>query len=426
MKGEKMVNAGSWYIGSQVGKTIGKLLIQSAEREAWEEYADLVLRQKEEEEKERRMEIQRQRQLENEMKNYTESDEYKSRIADEALGFYKLYRSELKQRIEFDELFNAVKHYYDNESTNAFTIDLPRDEPYLDFGYYYWIAKGLLTRDLFFEALGEYYKLNTTTKATITKFDFINTYIINGRKEEEENERYLESKKGLEYKFDGPSVKKNTNYAINNIYIEQNYYDDEEQYYFELLDDYFEELQNCSQNYVAPIKEAWTAMKKLPFEDFKLLFGTLVKESTDLLCYDLELLKSILKEYNTFEELFYKKEEDTITTDTCSKCGKELNDDFEFCPYCGTPKPKVSYCQKCNEFYENFEFCPKCGAELIEKEEFFQEIQRKNKEIDNKDPNVNYDYFEPDNITCPHCGHEHMYETDYCEICGHDMNEYYY
>ena len=414
-----MVNAGSWYIGSQIGKTVGKLLIQSAEREAWEEFADLVLQQKEEEEKERRMEIQRQRQIEIEMENYRNSSEYKERIAKKTLNIYNLYSSELKKRITFDELFEIIEE--DAKDTTYYEI--PEGFPYIDSCYYY-IALGLQTRDLFFEALGEYYKLNNITKSVISKFNFINTYIMYGRKDREDD-------LGLEYEFNGALVKKNTNYAIDNIYIENNYYDNEEEYYYELLDDYFIDASKGVPMFglighpfnLETVKGTWNEIKKLPFDEFKLLFGTLVKDPKELYCYDLELLESIRKEYVTLEELFNKKEENLETTNACSKCGSELNGDFDFCPYCGTPKSKVSYCQKCHRFYENFDFCPNCGTKLISKGEYLQQAKEKIREYERRDPDVNYDYFEPDNITCPSCGHEHEYETDYCEVCGVKMDD---
>ncbi len=54
----------------------------------------------------------------------------------------------------------------------------------------------------------------------------------------------------------------------------------------------------------------------------------------------------------------------------CPKCGKALNDDFEFCPYCGYKIEKRA-CPKCLTIYEDdFTHCPKCGLRLCTSEEF--------------------------------------------------------
>lgn len=62
----------------------------------------------------------------------------------------------------------------------------------------------------------------------------------------------------------------------------------------------------------------------------------------------------------------------------CSKCGKEFNDEFDFCPFCGTEKPKPKICPKCKlEPSIEFSFCPKCGIELIDKEEYLKYEEEK-------------------------------------------------
>lgn len=59
----------------------------------------------------------------------------------------------------------------------------------------------------------------------------------------------------------------------------------------------------------------------------------------------------------------------------CPNCNKFYNDDFDFCPYCGTKKPAPKICPKCEiSTYESYMFCPKCGTELISKIEFNSEI----------------------------------------------------
>ena len=47
----------------------------------------------------------------------------------------------------------------------------------------------------------------------------------------------------------------------------------------------------------------------------------------------------------------------------CPHCNKKLNEDFEFCPYCGkSVKLACSNCKR--ELSEDFEFCPYCGDEI--------------------------------------------------------------
>ncbi len=50
---------------------------------------------------------------------------------------------------------------------------------------------------------------------------------------------------------------------------------------------------------------------------------------------------------------------------TCSKCGSTLENGYDFCPKCGTPKNGVEkrYCSKCNtELEEGQAFCSNCGT----------------------------------------------------------------
>ena len=63
----------------------------------------------------------------------------------------------------------------------------------------------------------------------------------------------------------------------------------------------------------------------------------------------------------------------------CSFCGKEVNADAKFCPYCGKiiEKPKfieVIRCRKCGaKMNEDSAFCPECGNPVIEEEQIFKE-----------------------------------------------------
>ena len=66
----------------------------------------------------------------------------------------------------------------------------------------------------------------------------------------------------------------------------------------------------------------------------------------------------------------------------CPKCGKTLNDDFEFCPYCGYKIGKRA-CPKCLTIYgEDFTHCPKCGLRLSTPEEFDEIVALRKKAQD--------------------------------------------
>ena len=63
----------------------------------------------------------------------------------------------------------------------------------------------------------------------------------------------------------------------------------------------------------------------------------------------------------------------------CTNCGKNLRDDFEFCPYCGYTIKKRA-CPKCLTIYEeDFTHCPKCGLRLCTPEEFDKIVSLTNK-----------------------------------------------
>ena len=56
-----------------------------------------------------------------------------------------------------------------------------------------------------------------------------------------------------------------------------------------------------------------------------------------------------------------------MSSNVCKNCGKENEEDFKFCAYCGE---KLSYlvCPKCGkEYNEDYNFCGKCGEKLVEK-----------------------------------------------------------
>jgi len=58
-----------------------------------------------------------------------------------------------------------------------------------------------------------------------------------------------------------------------------------------------------------------------------------------------------------------------VTMILCHYCGKELSEDFYFCPYCGirTAKriPALDRCPDCGEKIRyDAKFCVKCGKDL--------------------------------------------------------------
>ena len=47
---------------------------------------------------------------------------------------------------------------------------------------------------------------------------------------------------------------------------------------------------------------------------------------------------------------------------SCQECGKEVEESFQFCPFCGKKLIKPKICSNCGfKLKENFMFCPDCG-----------------------------------------------------------------
>lgn len=49
----------------------------------------------------------------------------------------------------------------------------------------------------------------------------------------------------------------------------------------------------------------------------------------------------------------------------CPNCNRFYNDDFAYCPYCGTKKPEGKICPKCKFKSIEYSYCPHCGKKLI-------------------------------------------------------------
>lgn len=54
----------------------------------------------------------------------------------------------------------------------------------------------------------------------------------------------------------------------------------------------------------------------------------------------------------------------------CEQCGRQIEEDYLFCPYCGSdvaPQVQLSCCPKCEtELPDGAVFCPRCGISLYE------------------------------------------------------------
>ena len=51
----------------------------------------------------------------------------------------------------------------------------------------------------------------------------------------------------------------------------------------------------------------------------------------------------------------------------CKNCGKEVDDKYDFCVYCGEKLPNHFICTKCKEEYFeiDYAYCGKCGSRLV-------------------------------------------------------------
>ena len=59
----------------------------------------------------------------------------------------------------------------------------------------------------------------------------------------------------------------------------------------------------------------------------------------------------------------------------CKNCGKEIEDQYNFCLYCGEKLPKHLICPECEKEYTeaDFDFCGKCGGRLVDIEDYKNE-----------------------------------------------------
>lgn len=96
---------------------------------------------------------------------------------------------------------------------------------------------------------------------------------------------------------------------------------------------------------------------------------------------------------------------------TCKNCGKQINGDFKFCPYCGaknekeTPKENSSniFCSSCGKSVNSdFNVCPFCGEKF-------------------KNENSNEDKKE-EKIFCKNCGNSIKKDFKICPYCREQID----
>ena len=65
----------------------------------------------------------------------------------------------------------------------------------------------------------------------------------------------------------------------------------------------------------------------------------------------------------------------------CPNCKEIYEDNFSFCPHCGTknehivePEPEILVCFNCGFESTEFSFCPECGIELLSKSDAKSEL----------------------------------------------------
>ena len=66
----------------------------------------------------------------------------------------------------------------------------------------------------------------------------------------------------------------------------------------------------------------------------------------------------------------------------CPYCKKNFNEEFDYCPWCGSKKPDLKICPNCEykTYDEEFMFCPECGNELIDEREYREWLLYKRQE----------------------------------------------
>lgn len=57
----------------------------------------------------------------------------------------------------------------------------------------------------------------------------------------------------------------------------------------------------------------------------------------------------------------------------CRNCNREYDDEYRFCPFCGTEK-EWFWCPKCSFSDPTYSFCPRCGEKLIRYEDYEEKL----------------------------------------------------
>ena len=106
----------------------------------------------------------------------------------------------------------------------------------------------------------------------------------------------------------------------------------------------------------------------------------------------------------------------------CPKCGKSLDDDSEFCVFCGTKYAELGKrkCQKCGMILDDDdEFCPSCGTKYVEpKKKICQNCGKELLEDEDFCPFCGIKYIDPDSRICKVCGNKIRPEAGFCGKCG--------
>ena len=89
----------------------------------------------------------------------------------------------------------------------------------------------------------------------------------------------------------------------------------------------------------------------------------------------------------------------------CKSCGKQINGDFKFCPYCGAKNEEETsniFCLSCGKSIKSdFNVCPFCGEKV------------KNKNLENK---------KEEEIFCKNCGNPIKKDFKICPYCRYKIN----
>lgn len=125
-----------------------------------------------------------------------------------------------------------------------------------------------------------------------------------------------------------------------------------------------------------------------------------------ILCFSWDKAKQFAKKngINVKSESNSQKETAPVLKNVCRKCGKDIPEESEFCPKCGTEVinleiPKALVCSKCSRTVpDGSDFCLKCGTKIIKPEKI-------------------------KSIICPNCNMEIPADSEFCPKCGSKLSD---